>query len=153
LDPTKPDGYCYVDVFKTKGRVLYALPDVLEARKVYLVEGEQDAETLLEQGVTATTYPGGANFHADETPGLLTPLTGKDVVLVPDNDEPGRRMAARLTAALKAIAKTVARVDLPGTPEHEDVTWWLNDGQHTVGEFLALPEVPLWPPLRQRPYR
>src|SRR3990167_4961652 len=47
-------------------RVLYNLPEVLKAGKVYLVEGEKDADNLTKIGLTATTSPGGASNWRSE---------------------------------------------------------------------------------------
>lgn len=40
--------------------VLYQLPKVLTANEVFIVEGEKDADTLTDLGLTATTCPMGA---------------------------------------------------------------------------------------------
>jgi hypothetical protein len=47
-------------------RILYCLPEVLKAEKVYIVEGEKDAEALRNLGQAATTNPGGAGKWSSE---------------------------------------------------------------------------------------
>lgn len=45
--------------------------------------------TLAAAGFTATTLMGGVNTRIEKTD--LSPLKGKDAILRPDNDEPGRK--------------------------------------------------------------
>ena len=83
--------------------VLYRLPEVLAAvesgRPVYIVEGEKDADNLAALGFTATTNPMGAGKWRES----MSPVfTGADVVILPDNDEPGRESAERLRARANA---------------------------------------------------
>lgn len=139
-EPAAADGWCYVDVFKRRQRVLYRLSD-LGSRKVYFPEGEADVDILRFSDLAATTYPGGAQFAVEKHAEILAPLKGKDVVLLSDNDEPGhKRITEHLLPALRSIARSIVQVDLPGVPEHGDISWWLTDGNHTIEEFLALPE-------------
>ena len=78
-------------------RVPYRLPWLLaraqEGGLLLLAEGEKDVETLEKLGFVATTSPGGSNAWRDEYAGYFR---GARVVIVPDNDEPGRKYANRL---------------------------------------------------------
>src|SRR5712692_1861734 len=47
-------------------RVLYHLPEVIEAKTVYVVEGEKDADRLRSLGLPATTNPQGAGQWREE---------------------------------------------------------------------------------------
>jgi hypothetical protein len=87
-----------------KPRPLYRLPDVKASDRVYVAEGEKAADALRSFGLVATTSPGGckAAKHAD-----WSVLAGKDVVLVPDNDEPGEMFAESVVGILSR--------ELPGT--------------------------------------
>ena len=73
-------------------------------RPVYIVEGEKAADALAGLGVVATCSPGGANKWRAE---YGKPLAGADVVILPDNDAPGRRHATAVAKALQGIANTV----------------------------------------------
>lgn len=99
-------------------RPLYHLPQVLAAvaarREVWIVEGEKDAENLqwaLPAGCATTCNSGGADngtgskwmAHHAET------LRGGTVVVVPDNDDPGRRHAAHVAESLVGVANFVVR--------------------------------------------
>jgi putative DNA primase/helicase len=120
-------------------RVLYHLPAVLAAvqahRTVFVAEGEKDVHTLEQQGVVATTHAGGAGKWQDA---FSRTLAGTHVVLLPDNDEPGRQhMRAVARSVIAAGAKTVRIVELPDLPPKGDVSDWFGDG-HTMPEFTAL---------------
>ncbi len=115
--------------------VPYRLPEVLRAEGfVYIVEGEKDVETLRTRGLTATTNPFGAGKWKDE---FSQYLEGMNVIIFPDNDEPGERHAQEVHASLYGKATGVLILEIPGLGEKEDVTDWLNKG-HTTEELLAL---------------
>lgn len=101
-------------------RRLYNLPAVLEAvragRAVLLVEGEKDADAATELGFAATTSPEAASVDAE----LLAPLRDADVVIVGDNDGPGRKYvlaAAKLLPRARVLA-------LPGVAKKGDLSDW-----------------------------
>ncbi len=106
-------------------RVPYQLPEVLKAKRVYIVEGEKDVKTLIRWGLVATTNPMGAGKWVPE---FACFFKGKHVVIVPDNDAPGRTHAADVAGSLLGVAASVRVVELPGLPEKGDVTDWANDG-------------------------
>ena len=147
LDPKsfrqrRPDG-AGGWVWKMQGvqRVLYRLPSVNGAvaagHTVYVVEGEKAADRLAALGVTATCSPGGANKWRRE---YGMPLAGADVVILPDNDQPGREHAAGVAKALQGITSRAARVRvlaLPGLPDKGDVADWIAAGG-TVAELERL---------------
>lgn len=93
----------------TKGRPqLYRLPAVVEAVKagttIYLVEGEKDVHAIESVGAVATTTPMGASNlpKAD-----LSPLSGAQVVVVPDNDKAGETYLRDARDALRGLAASV----------------------------------------------
>jgi putative DNA primase/helicase len=122
-------------------RVPYRLPELLAApkdRPVYLVEGEKDADTLAEFGLVATTLAGGAN--TTWTKELAEPLAGRTVILVPDNDDPGRAYMRWAADSLKAVGAEVGWLELPGLPEKGDVSdWFAQDPRRCLADFLKLP--------------
>jgi len=73
----------YVWNLKDIPRVLYNLPDVIQSPRVWLVEGEKDADVLRSVNYVATTAVGGAGKWLDE---YTHTLAGKDVVIVSDRD-------------------------------------------------------------------
>lgn len=119
-------------IWKLKGvrRVLYRLPKVLQAvaagERVYLVEGEKDVHSLERVGLVATTVAGGADkpWRDDYTKALAG---AKDVVVLPDNDDPGRKHARSI--AEKLAGRVPVRVlKLPNLPAKGDVSDWLRAG-------------------------
>ncbi len=128
-------------------RVLYRLPEVLAAvkagRTLCVVEGEKDVDALAAVGVTATTNPGGAGKWAAE---CGEALRGAKVMVLPDNDDPGRKHADQVAAALDGIAAEVRVVALPDLPPKGDVSDWLAAGG-TVRDLARLWEAaPGWVP-------
>lgn len=111
-------------------RVLYRLPEVKNAQEVWIVEGEKDVETLRKFGVVATTNPNGASEIITEA--YTEPLAGKDIVIIPDQDEPGKRHAAAWVEALRLLARSIKIVDLPA----KDVSDFL--GKHEFAELQDL---------------
>ena len=53
----------------------------------------------------------------------------RDVVIVPDRDEAGRKHALAIAASLVPVARSVRIVELPGLPPKGDVSDWLADTQ------------------------
>jgi hypothetical protein len=108
--------------------VLYRLPELLAAdpeHVVYIPEGEKDVEALRALGCVATTNPGGARKWLTEYGEVLR---GRQVVVLPDNDEKGRQHEAQVRAALTGIVASGRTVVLPGLPETGDVSNWIATG-------------------------
>lgn len=111
-------------------RVLYRLPAVIEAvaaaQTVYVVEGEKDVEALEGCGLVATTVAGGAGALKPE---VLQPLTlATEVVVIPDNDEPGRKFADKVVDTLRRANPSIAIrvIDLSAeVPQKGDVSDYL----------------------------
>jgi RecA/RadA recombinase len=117
-------------VWNVKGiqLVLYRLPKILAApleQTVYLVEGEKDVHELERLELLATTNPQGAGKWR---PQYTETLRGRKVVILPDNDEPGRQHAENVLKTLKAIAADVRIVYLPGLQPKGDVSDWIAGG-------------------------
>ena len=73
-------------------------------------------------GLTATTNPLGAGKWSDiYNPGFA----GRDVVILPDNDEPGRKHSSEVSQSLFKTAKSIKILNLPDLPEKGDVSDWL----------------------------
>jgi AAA domain len=118
-------------------RVLYRLPQLLSADKeamVFIVEGEKDADCLASLGLVTTTNAGGAEKWRDE---YNEHLRGRHVVILPDNDEAGRKHTDKIAASLHGIAASVSIVMLPDLPEKGDVSDWLDAGR-TVEQLLTI---------------
>ncbi len=101
-------------------RVLYNLPALHKAATVFVAEGEKDADTLTGLGLVATTNPCGA--HTKWRNEYTEHLNGKHVIIVQDNDDPGRKHAQDVARNLHGAA---ASVKVVAPPEGKDVTEWL----------------------------
>lgn len=115
------DGTWSYDL-KDVPRVLYRLPEVIKADEVLIVEGEKDADNVAALGFPATSSPMGARKWRDE---YNEPLTGKNVVLIPDNDDEGREHMAQVGASLNGFARSLKWIDLPDLPLKGDVSDWI----------------------------
>lgn len=128
----------------------YRLPSLkaaLEAGKaVFIVEGEKDADNLAGLGLTATCNHGGAGkwreHHSKHFP------AGAQVVILPDNDQPGRDHAEQVKAQLAARGCNVKVLNLPGLPDKGDVSDWIAAG----GTREALIKLVLAPPQTDRKF-
>jgi 5S rRNA maturation endonuclease (ribonuclease M5) len=109
-------------------RVPYRLPEIVSAKRtraVWLCEGEKDADRLAALGLLATTTAQGAkSLHLTD----LSALAGRPVVILPDNDDDGRRYAETARCALIALGCRVKVVNLPDLPAKGDVSDWLDAG-------------------------
>lgn len=102
--------------------VLYNLQAVLKAESVFVVEGEKDVDKLTRMQLVGTTSPGGAGKWRPE---FSQHLKGRNVVIIPDNDEPGRKHAEQVTAGLHSVAESVKILELPNLPDHGDLSDWV----------------------------
>lgn len=118
--------------------VPYRLPAVLEAvrksARVFIIEGEKDADALTARGRSATTNPMGAGKWRSE---FASYFQGARVIVLPDNDDVGRRHSIQVAQSLAAIAAEVKVLSLPGLPPKGDVSDWLAQGR-TVEKLLTL---------------
>jgi hypothetical protein len=103
-------------------RPLYALDRLAEApeARVFVAEGEKCAEVLWTLGLQATTSPAGAQVAGKAD---WSPLAGREVVILPDADEPGRKFADEVRRAVEALdpPARASIAALPGLEPGEDV--------------------------------
>jgi 5S rRNA maturation endonuclease (ribonuclease M5) len=133
-------------------QVLYNLPEVLQGvengNTIVVVEGEKDVETLRDMGRIATTMPGGAGKWRPEH---TEALRGANVVVVSDNDEPGKAHAIQVRDALTEVGCTVRLMIPDGVKDVTDLIEagkGLKDLRDFDGELAEpLPEDPFQPAL------
>jgi putative DNA primase/helicase len=116
---------------KSPRQVLYRLSEVLQSPIVFLVEGEKDVETLRSHGFAATTNAGGAD--APWLPSFTEDLAGRETILIPHNDGPGRKRVLRIARALLGRA---ARIIVWEPEAAKDISDWFSDG-HSELELIA----------------
>lgn len=115
-------------------RVLYRLPEILAAETILILEGEKDAETARALGFVGTCNHAGAG---EWDVSYSRTLAGKDVVIIPDNDSPGREHSETVRTSVFPFAKSVRVLALPNVPEHGDLTDWVSAGG-TAAELREL---------------
>ena len=121
-------------------RVPYHLPELIAAIErgdtIVVTEGEKDVDNLRALGIIATTNACGATWAW--TPEFAEHFRGASVVIVADNDEPGRKAARERSQAMLGIAREVRIIeDLPEVPENGDCSDLIAAGW-TRERFLAL---------------
>jgi len=128
--------------------VPYRLPDLLKSSQVCIVEGEKDADNLWKHGIPATCNPMGAGkWHAEWS----KLFEGKEVVILPDLDEPGRKHAFDVGKKLYGHALRIRVLELPKKPHVKDVSDWFAQGG-TKDELLKLiAEAKEWRPPGAKP--
>lgn len=120
-------------------RVLYRLPEVLNQSRIIVTEGEKDADTvctlfsLHSTGIVGTTNPFGARNWLPE---FSECLRGKDVVILPDNDDTGAEHAQSVFQCLSGVAGSVKIVEIPREPGVKDVSDFLV--RHSPSELIDL---------------
>ena len=103
---------------------------------IYVVEGEKCADAARNLGLRATTSAHGCKA-ANKTD--WSPLAGRKVVILPDNDVPGQlyaRDVGQLLLSLDPPAR-VRIVELPGLPEGGDLVEFLEANESTPASELG----------------
>ena len=103
---------------------------ISEGKPIFIPEGEKDVNTLKSKGYVSLTY-GGANDWQQDFTRLFKNV---NVVILADNDEPGKHVAGVIQRDLQGIVKS-ARVVIPMSDMPKgDITDYFNAG-HSKAEF------------------
>jgi hypothetical protein len=100
---------------------------------VFFVEGEKCADILMDHGIAATCIPGGANGWKEY---YSRYFVGKDVTILPDNDEPGHKFAE----TVKQSIFNSSIKPIPNLKDKQDVFDWIQAGNDPK---TLLPKAPL----------
>ena len=123
-------------------RPLYNLPDIAQSDRVIWVEGEKCADELTKKGYTATCTIGGAGMLSRNTKHKFdfSPLQGKEVIIWPDNDEAGLKLAKIVQElSQNAGAKLITMLVPPkGKPKKWDAADAIEEG-FDISDFLNAP--------------
>lgn len=138
-----PKGTGWVASLQGVRKVLYNLRAVMAAKVVFICEGEKDCDALsaalggeVTLGGQAWTTAATCNFDGagkwkDE---YAAYFAGRRVLILPDNDDPGRAHAASVAISVAKFARSVKIIELPGLPEKGDVSDYLQCG--TITQLL-----------------
>lgn len=129
----KAEGTIGLNGTPTKELPLFGIDRIGDAEMVVVVEGEKAALALQGLGITAVGTVTGASSAPSAT--VLADLTGRAVLLWPDNDEPGRKHMQRIAEALSGIA-VVAWVEWLEAPDKGDAADFVVD--RTADDVRAL---------------
>nr|DAW80300.1 MAG TPA: dsDNA helicase [Caudoviricetes sp.] len=103
---------------------------ISECKPIFIVEGEKDVDTLTKQGYISFTYGGVNDWQVD----FAELVKGADVVILADNDEPGKTVADTILRDIQSVVKSAKIiVPMPDIPK-ADITDYFQAG-HTKQEF------------------
>jgi len=132
---------------------LYYLPEVITSNHVLVCEGEKDSDRVRslnlgefdKSGFTriavTTNVEGAGRWRAEYAPYF----TGKDAIILPDQDEIGENHARTVAASIQPYAHTVRIARLSGLPPNGDASDYLQ--RHSAEDLIAeIKKAPLWKP-------
>lgn len=139
----RPDGNGgWINSIKDVEPLPFNLPAIITnpTAPIFVVEGEKCAEALIDLGLVATTNSGGSKNWKPE---LARHFAGRNVIVLPDNDEAGQAHADTVIAALHPVANKIKRLDLPDLPPKGDVADWLASGGDKATLMVLAKQTPV----------
>lgn len=118
-------------------RIPYRLNELAGQQTIYIAEGEKDVDALWNIGCPATTNVGGAGKWKDSDSDALKASGVGRVILLPDNDDPGRDHMTTVARSVKALGIAVILVALPKLQPKGDISAWLASG-HTKEDLEVI---------------
>ena len=114
---------------------LYRVKDLKDASRIYVVEGEKACDAACKLGQKATT-----SAHGSKSPEKSdwAPIGGREVVILPDNDEVGRKYGQKVTKLLLDIdpSTQIKQVELPDLPHKGDIVDYIEARSDKTPEQL-----------------
>lgn len=103
---------------------LYRGDTIGDVGPVVNVEGEKCADAAASVGLAAVTSAHGAKSAGKSD---WQPLAGREVIILPDNDDSGRQYAQEVATILNALTPpaVVKIVELPGLADGGDIADWI----------------------------
>jgi putative DNA primase/helicase len=95
-------------------------------RVIFWPEGEKDVETVAKLGGLAFTFGGTGDGWPN---GCELYVADRNVVILADNDGPGREHAEKKAALASKVAASVKVIHFPELHEHQDVSDWIAGGK------------------------
>ncbi len=145
--PDPADNKKWIYNLKGVHPVPFRLPEVIDAVKtgksIFIVEGEKDVLNLIKLGFVATCNSGGAGKWRKD---FTQYFSSADLVLISDNDEPGRDHIEKIAEYLNDIASSISVANLDGLDKGQDVSDWISNGGTRDALIQASQDAPLWTP-------
>jgi len=124
-------------------RVPYLLHGIKSTDHVVVPEGEKDVQAAWLLGFPATCNPGGAGKWRDE---FSEYLRWKDVTIIADADEPGRKHAQQVATSLYLLARSIRLLEMPCA---KDLSEWVERGGTPEALRELIRNAPEWKPTTQ----
>ena len=107
-------------------------------------EGERDVDTLSKLNLPAFTFGGAGDGLPD---GIEQYLAGRHLVILADNDDPGRAHAEKKAERAHAAgAASIRIIHFPELPPKADVSDFINGGGNVDGLLARVDAALLWQP-------
>lgn len=123
----RPDGASGLGGLRVADLPLYGA-HLLRARfgeSVIVCEGERAAQVLIGAGLLAVgTVTGASGTPSAEA---LAPIAGREVLLWPDHDDPGRAHMLRIAEVLRGLGATPRLIDWPDGPPGGDAADFVDE--------------------------
>ncbi len=105
----------------------HLLASANKGEPIFFTEGEAKADALTKWQLCATSLDTGSQSGkgASWNPNWNHYFTGREIYLLPDNDEPGELYAGTIGKHILPIAKSVKILRLPNLPPKGDIIDWL----------------------------
>lgn len=118
-------------------KVLYKLDHLygITDQTIFVVEGEKDVDALQALGIYATCCQGSVNGWL---PQFANAFKGNRVCIIPDNDETGRKYAAKVAESCRDAGVVHCILELPNLEEKGDVSDWLDAGHGGAEDLYFL---------------
>lgn len=101
-----------------------------DGKTIFIPEGEKDVDSLVKRGYTAFTYGGANDWQAN----FADIVKGANVVILADNDTPGKAVANTILQDIQSVVKSVKIcVPMPDIPK-ADISDYFQAG-HSKEEF------------------
>jgi len=106
-------------------------------------EGEKDADAIVRLGALAITFGGTGDGLP---PGCESFFIGRNVIILADNDEGGRKHAEQKAALIHSVAQSIRIVHFLELPEKNDVSDWIALGKDRDDLQARVDQTPNWSP-------
>lgn len=138
------DGDDIVDNLGDTPKIPYNYPEVLDNIKksglLVYVEGEKDADTARVLGYTGTTMGGASDWK----PEFANFFRKSNMVIIPDKDDAGLKLAKKMIIDLKPVSKSLKIIVLPNG---KDLTEWVQAGNDNLNELIEQAQLEYSEPL------